>query len=113
MAMNLHTTLQKFKISEAELNAINYFSNFKRTPQIDFYYKMFEKLLSEIEKNFKPHITYSLAKPSKADSYSYEFWLSKTALLSIRKQKDPNISSIKDTRTCERFCSYENTGYSS
>jgi len=88
--MNLHTTLQKFKISETELNAINYFSNFKRTPQIGFYYKMFEKLLSEIEKNFEPHITYSLAKPLKIDSYSYEFWLSKTELLSIRKQKDQN-----------------------
>jgi hypothetical protein len=77
-------------MSETELNAINYFSHFKRAPQMDFYYKMFEKLLSEIEKNFEPHIAYSLAKPSEADSYSYEFWFSKTALLSIRKQKDPN-----------------------
>jgi len=89
-AMNIFPILQKFKLSEAELHIVNHFSLFKHVPQIDFYYKMFEKLLSDIEKNFKPHVSYSLIKPSAIDLYSYEFWLSKTALLSITKQKDPD-----------------------
>jgi len=61
---------------------------FKRVPQIDFYYKMFEKLLSDIEKNFEPHISYSFADSAEVDSYSYKIYLSKTTSLHIRKQKD-------------------------
>ena len=60
---------------------------FKRVPLIDFYYKMFEKLLSDIEKNFEPHISYRFDS-SDIDSYNYKFYLSKTALFDIRKQKD-------------------------
>lgn len=86
----LYTTLQKFKLSETELNAINCFCAFKRVPKIDFYYKMFEKLLSDIEKNFEPHIVYSFASSSKIDAYKYNFYLSKTASLYISKQKDPD-----------------------
>jgi hypothetical protein len=88
--MNLYAALQKFKISETELNVVNYFTLFKRVPRLDFYYKMFERLLLDIEKNFEPHISYNSIKPSAVDSYSYEFWLNKTASLHIRKQKDLN-----------------------
>ena len=84
----LYATLQKFKMSETELHVINHFSLFKHHPQIDFYYKMFERFLSDIEKTFKPHIDYRLDSSSEIDSYIYEFWLNKTTSLYIRKQKD-------------------------